>query len=132
MKIRKIEMTRLSALSETPNENGLYDLIPFVDNLSDFNQEFERDCLDATLDALVSRLYEGGKGIYLEVDETDLAASGIEVRGEFLRVQVGEEIIEVPNILDEINADSDKSAIYLLVNPALTEGCWVISEELMP
>ena len=123
MKIRKIDVWRLYAVLETPNEKGLYDLIPFVDNLSDFNEEFERYCLDETLDALVSRLYGGG--FCIEVDETEL-----ETCGDFIRLQVGEHRVEVPDILDKINADPDDSKTYLLVDRALEDARWVIAERL--
>ena len=122
MKIRKIEMMRLYAVSETPNRDGLYDILPFDGNESDFNQEFERENLDAELDAMVDRFYGGGT--YIEVDETD----DLETCGECIRLQIGEERIEVPDILGKINADPDNSTTYLLVNRTLEEGCWVVAE----
>ena len=128
MRIRKIQMTRLSALSETPNDNGLYDLVPFGEKQAEFNEEFEAESLDDKLNALLAHLYGGG--FCLEVDETDLAACGIEIRGEFLRVQVGDETIEVPNVFDKINADPDDSKTYLLVDGSLENANFVVAERV--
>jgi len=123
MKIRKIEMMRLHAVSETPNGNGMYDLVPFDFKEPDFNQEFEREDINDELDALVKYYY--GNGAWVEVDETD-----VETCGEFVRIQVGESLIEVPDILDKINSDPDISTTYLLVDRELTEGCFVVAERI--
>ena len=122
MRIRKIEMTRLWAVSETPNEDDHYDLVPFDIKDADFNQEFEHASLDEELDALVDNLYGNG-GKCIEVDETD-----VETSGEFLRIQVGEDCIEVPDILDKVNVDADNATIYLVVDRALENGTWVVAE----
>ena len=128
MKIKKIEMTRLYALSGVLNENGLYDLIPFDENGAAFNEEFEEGSLHDKLNALLAHLYGGG--FYLDVDETDLADCGIETRGDFLRVQVGDETIEVPDVTDKINADSDESTTYLLVDRSLENANFVVAERV--
>ena len=125
MKVKRIEMMRLYAVSETANEKGDYDLIQFDDSLSNFNQEFERDCLDETLNALVSRLYGGG--FCIEVDETEL-----ETCGGRIRLQVGEHRVEVPDILDKINADPDDSKTYLLLDRTLNDARFVVAERVIP
>jgi len=122
MKIRKIEMMRLYAVSETPNEEGLYDILPFDGNEADFNQEFERENLDDELDAMVDRFYDGGT--YIKVDET----IDLETCGECIRLEIGDDRVEVLDILGKINADPDNSTPYLLVNRTLEEGCWVVAE----
>ena len=125
MRIRKIEMVRLYAVSETPNEAGQYDLVPFDFKEPDFNQEFEQENLNDELDALVDHLYGGGT--WIEIDET----TDHETCGEFLRIQIGEDCIEVPDILDKINSDPDDS-IFLLVDRALKDGCFVVAERVTP
>jgi len=115
-------MIRLYAVSESPNEEGLYDILPFDGNEADFNQEFYQDELDEELDAMLDRFYGGGA--YIKVDET----TDLETCGKCIRLQIGEDRIEVPDILGKINADPDNSTTYLLVNRALEEGCWVVAE----
>jgi hypothetical protein len=53
MRLRIIKLMRRYAVSETPNEDGMYDLVPFDTNEADFNEAFEQECLDDELDALV-------------------------------------------------------------------------------
>ena len=122
MEIRKIEMMRLYAVSETPNENGLYDLVPFDIEEPDFNQEFEKEDIGEELNALVDCLYGGGK--WIEVDET----TDVEGKEGFHYIQVGNDLVEVPDVLDKISADPDNSTTYLLVNRELTEGAWIVAE----
>ena len=110
------------AVAETLNENGMYDPMPFDIEAADFNQEFERESLDEILDDLVDNLYGSG-GKCIEVDVTD-----VETSGEFLRIEVGEDCIEVPDILDKVNVDADNATIYLLVDRALENGAWVVAE----
>jgi len=136
MEIRKIDLMRLYAVSETANENGRYDIVPFDFQPDfkpdfnpdftrpDFNHEFEKEDLNAVLDALVDYIYGGGT--YTEVDET----ADIETCGEFVRIQVGESLIEVPDVLDKVSNDPDTSTTYLLVNRELTEGCWIVAERI--
>ena len=121
MKIRKLDLIRLYAVSETPNENGLFDLVPFDFEEPDFNSEFEREDLNNELDALAGHFY--GDATWVEVDETEA-----ETCGEFLRIQIGEDRIEVPDILSKINADPDDSTIFLLVARTLEDGSWVVAE----
>jgi len=142
MKIRKIEMMRLYAVSETPNENGLYDLIPFginEDSLYDlvtsdiktayFDQQFEHEKLDDVLCALVDYHYGGGK--FIKIDSTvDYTCSGVMCVEGYIYIKAGRELIAVPDVLDKINADPDISTIYLLVNRKLTEGAWIVAENL--
>ena len=122
MKVRKIDMMRLYAVSETPNENGLYDLVPFDIEEPDFNQEFEKEDIDEELNALVDCLYGGGK--WIKVDET----TDVESKEGFHYIQVGNDLVEVPDVLDKISADPDNSTTYLLVNRELTEGAWIVAE----
>jgi len=125
IEIRKIAMIRLFDLDETPNEDGLHDLIPFDDTLAEFNEEFEEENLYEELDALVEHLYGGG-GTYIEVNEDTV----LETNGGFLRIQIDESLIEIPDILDKINTDPDISTIYLLVNQELTTGDWIVAEHI--
>ena len=121
MKIRQISKMRLYAVAETPNENGMYGLIPFDIKGADFNQEFEDGSLDEELDALVDCLYGNG-GRCIEVDGTD-----VETNGKFLSLQIDDDYIEVPDVLDKVNVDAD-ARIYLLVDRALEDGTWVVAE----
>ena len=122
MKIKKLDLMRLYAVNETPNENGYYDIVSFDGEEANFNQEFEAEDLHNELNALVDHHYGGG--FWVEVDETS-----VETCGEFLRISIGEDRIEVPDILDKINNDPDDSTIFLLVDLALAEGCWVVAEK---
>ena len=126
MKARAIHIVRLYAVSEITDENGLHDLVPFDEKESEFNEVFEGDLLDIKLNELLISLYGGG--FCVEIDED----TELETCGDFVRVQVEEHRVEVLDILDKINADSENSTTYLLVDRALAEACFVVAERVTP
>jgi len=126
MKARAVHIVRLYAVSEAQNENGLYNLVPFDEKEAEFNEEFEGDDLDNKLNALLISLYGGG--FCVEIDED----TELETCGDFIRIQVEEHRVEVPGIIDKINADSDSSKTYCLVDGALEDACFVVAQRVTP
>jgi len=121
MKLRKIEMMRFYGVSEVANEDGLYDPLPLDGKDADFNEEFEKECLDEVLDAMVARFF--GDGSYIEINED----SDYEVCGDAVRISIGDDCVEIPINPDKINCAPD-DLVYLLVDKALEDACWIVVE----
>ena len=122
----KIETTimRLYAVSETPNEDGMYNIIPFDTKEIDFNKRFEQAYLDYELYALVNSFYRGGT--YTQIGERSKTGG---IWGE-LFISIGEGYIWLPDIFDRLKTDplySSISAIYLLADRGLKNWRFVVA-----
>jgi len=129
------EMMRLYAVNETPNKDGLYDLVPFDDvdfDDVDFDQEFECEQLDDRLDKLCKSLY--GSDTYHGYTVFD-DFSGCVHHGNgcgcgecfFTKFYGYLTWFGVPNIFGRLNADPNTATLHLLADHESKDGCWVVA-----
>jgi len=114
----KIETARLYAVSETPNAKALYGLEPFESD--DFNKKFDFDNIDDELKALTDYLFDGGE--YFQITDEDYDENGN------VSIQSGDDSIEIPDIVEKIETDPDRSTFYIVVDRQYTEYRWVVAE----
>jgi hypothetical protein len=121
-RVRKNGMIRLWAVSETPDENGMHDLILFdIDRR--FNQAFEQERLDDKLEILTLSFF--GYGFYNIYDEPYLS----EFTKRYVRSMKGVGLKRKRlNMPDKINVNPDTMTIYLLFDGECERGCWVVAE----
>ena len=112
-----IETARLFAVSETPNAEALYGLEPF--DSDDFNKEFDFDNIDDELQALTDYLFDGGKHFQITEDHCDENGNVV--------IQSGGDNIEIPNVVERIEADPEKSTYYIVVDRQYTEYRWIVA-----
>ena len=119
-KLVQVEKVHLFSVSESLNEQGLYALELFDPKGS--SSEFDRDHIDDELKDLVDRLF--GSGECFEIDaNTDYDDGGN------IRIEVGgESCLVIPDIIEKIDTDPEKSTFYVLVDAEYTEYRWVVIE----
>jgi len=110
---------QLFAITESPNEtNGLYGLIEFDD--SSFNQAFDETEIDERLNDLITHLYGGG--MYFEITD-DMYIDGN------LSIPIDDnDRLDITDLTEQINVDSEKSTCYVLVDGQCRDFCWVVAE----
>ena len=117
MQLLMCNLFRLYAVSETPDEHGQYNLVPFRNNT--FNQDIDESKTNEVLEGLVDAFYEQG-GWY---EIADKIYDGV------IRIDLDDdERLEVRDIIDQINTDPDRCRrLYILVDAECTEYQWVVA-----
>ena len=119
MFLTETKIVRLYAVSECPDDDGKFELMPF--QWDEFNREFDENCLDDELNSLCEYLYDGAR--YFEITK-ELCGND-----ESIPIQIdGEVKFVIRDIVGKIDSDFDRSEYYIFVNKECTEYCWVVAE----
>jgi len=113
-------MFRLFGVSESPNENGEYPLESFDNDA--FNEDIDADDLDESLTRLADATYGQGSRWYEVTDDSfdDNGKVCIEINDD--------DRLELQDITDKIDTDTEHSRFYILVDAQLSDYRWVVAE----
>jgi hypothetical protein len=116
MKLNASNFIRLYSLSTEPNESDHYSLEPFSDNNAALNQDIEEDSINESLDELA----DGGS--WHEITDDSYADEGK------IHIDIGDDgRIEIRDITDSIDCESEKSRFFVLVDVERSEYEWIVA-----
>ena len=111
---------RLYGVSEHLNEDGVYPLESFEDDA--FNEDIDADDLDGTLNELADVTY-GQRSHWYEITDDSYDSEGK------ICISINDDDrLEIQDITEKIDIDSEDSRYFILVDAKLSEYRWVVAE----
>ena len=120
MRLLQSDVFRLYGVSDVLNEEEEYPLESFGNDA--FNEDIDAGGIDEALNGLADVTYGNGSR-WFEITDDMYDGKGkvcIEINDD--------DRLEVRDLTDKVDTDSERSRFYILADAQLSEYCWVVAE----